>query len=111
MKNQTNRTKIVIGQDETGIWLQPKKLAGGAMLIFFLLFLALFSNGQTVTTTDGKTYTAVHKAKTASEGKLTGKTFVDAKGNSYPILQSEGGSYYYMRTSKAGNIYKAYIKL
>ena len=47
MKNQTNRTKIVIGQDETGIWLQPKKLTGGAVLIFFLLFLALFSNGQT----------------------------------------------------------------
>lgn len=43
--------------------------------------------------------------------KPTGKVFTDSKGIKYPVLVSANGKLYYMRTSKAGKVYKAYIKL
>lgn len=59
----------------------------------FLIILIFLTCGnlqaQTVTTTDGKTYTATIKAKQEAKPEQTGKTFIDSKGNSYPILKSQ----------------------
>lgn len=108
-----NKPKVVTGTDSEGMFcITRPKLKAGDFLLLFILFLALFSNGQTVTVKqqDG-TYTATTKAKTSAPGKDTGLKFKDSKGKTYPILQSESGATYYMRTSAKGNIYKAYIKL
>ena len=53
-------------------------------------------------------YTAINHAK--EPGKATGKTFTDTKGTVYPLFESAKGKLYYMKTSKAGNVYKAYLK-
>ncbi len=82
----------------------------------FLIILIFLTCGnlqaQTVTTTDGKTYTATIKAKQEAKPEQTGKTFIDSKGNSYPILKSQNGSFFVVRISaKTGKEYKQYLKL
>ena len=88
------------------------KLNKAEILILILLFLALFSNGQTVTSKDGgKTYVSVKKTKTAKETTNTGKVYQDSKGNFYPIMKTDS-SYFVIRTSaKTGNQYKQYLKI
>lgn len=106
------KPKEVIGTDEGGMFcITRPKLNTSGILILFLLFLALFSSGQTVASKDGKVYTSVSKPKTEAKAENTGKVYKDAKGKQYPILKSENGAYYYIRTSKKGNIYKAYLKM
>lgn len=113
MKNQDNKPKTVTGVDESGMFcITRPKFRPADLLILFLLFLALFSNGQNVETKDGgKTYTSVSKPKQTAPAVNTGKIYKDSKGKEYPIMKSEGGAYYYLRTSAKGNIYKAYLKL
>lgn len=55
-------------------------------------------------------YVASRKADTTGS-KATGKSFTDSKGKSYPIYESVNGKLYYYRTSRSGNVYKAYIKI
>lgn len=52
--------------------------------------------------------TATPKGKDA--GKDTGKTFTDRDGKKYPVFESAKGKLYYIRTSKNGNEYRAYIR-
>lgn len=101
---------IIYGEDSDGGFLIAKpKLKPADLLILFLLFLALFSNGQTVTSKDGKTYYSVQKPK--KEATNTGKVYRDSKGNEYPIMKTDS-AYYVLRTSaKSGKTYKQYIKL
>lgn len=54
-------------------------------------------------------YVAVRKE--LSKGEPTGKYFVDAKGQKFQVFKSVRGKLYYERTSKAGNVYKVYLKL
>lgn len=108
MKNKKPTT--VTGTDEQGMFcITRPKLKPAEILILFLLFLALFSNGQTVTSKDGRTYYNVQKPK--KEAVNTGKIYVDSKGNEYPIMKTDS-AYYVLRTSaKSGKTYKQYIKL
>jgi hypothetical protein len=46
-----------------------------------------------------------------AQAQSTGKTFTDAKGNIYPIMQSIRGKLYIVRTSKTGKTYKQYLKV
>ncbi len=55
-------------------------------------------------------YHAVTRSTDTGARKPTGKTFTDSKGKSYPLYLSVNGKLYYMRTSRSGNVYKAYIK-
>jgi uncharacterized protein YxeA len=75
------------------------------------LFVVLAAGAQTKAVKDATgNYIASHKADTASN-KPTGKTFTDSKGKVYPVYESVNHKLYYMRTSKSGNVYKAYIKV
>jgi len=109
---KSSKTKIVTGTDEQGMFcISRPKLKPADLLILALLFLALFSNGQTVSSKDGKVYTTVQKAKTTKQAVNTGKLFRDSKGNEYPIMKTDS-AYYVLRTSaKSGRQYKQYLKL
>ena len=102
----------IIADDEGGTFVICKpKLKPAEILILFLPFLALFSNGQTVTSKDGRTYTAVHKVHEKKEAINTGKVYRDSKGNEYPIMKTDS-AYFVLRTSaKSGRQYKQYLKL
>lgn len=103
-----NKTKTVIGADESGLFCITKKL----FTILLLCLACNFGYSQTVTTTDGKTYTAVSKPKQTAKPVETGKIYITSKGEKFPIYQSEGGSYFVIRVSqKSGKPYKQYLKL
>ena len=53
-------------------------------------------------------YVAVKAAKDTT--RFTGHTFIDSKHKEWPVYISANDKMYYLRTSKAGNIYKVYIK-
>jgi hypothetical protein len=79
-----------------------------------LFFAVLLASATTTMAQNAKqdangNYVAIQH-DTTTTGTATGRTFTDAKGVVYPVLQSAKGKLYYMRTSKAGNIYKCYIK-
>ncbi len=73
------------------------------------LFIVMLGHAQTRVTKDAKGNFIVAKRDTAAN-KATGQTITDRKGNVYPVYKSVNGKLYYMRTSKAGNVYKCYIK-
>lgn len=57
-------------------------------------------------------YIAIKTANTATDStKATGKTFTDTRGIVFPVMVSAKGKLFYMRTSKSGTQYKAYIKV
>ena len=81
-----------------------------------ILFAAILSlnfglNAQTVQKTKDGNYIAVNVSKGAEKPKDTGKTFTDQQGNKYPVFISAKGKLFVIRTSKAGNQYKQYLKL
>lgn len=71
-----------------------------------MLLIAAPAAGQTVTKDANGNYVAVKRAETATK---TGNTYTDAKGVVYEVYRSAKGKLFYYRTSKAGNVYKAYI--
>ena len=84
------------------------------LILFISLFLASFidAKGQTVQRDANGNFKAISAPREAkTEAKPTGKTFTDTKGNVYPVLISKNGKLFYVRTSKAGNDYKVYIKI
>jgi len=90
-----------------------------SVLIILILFISLFlaslieAKGQTVqrdANGNFKAISAPREAKTET-AKNTGKTFTDTKGNVYPVMISKNGKLFYIKTSKAGNQYKVYIKI
>ena len=44
-----------------------------------------------------------------AQAQSTGKTFTDAKGNIYPVMQSIKGKLFITRKSKTGKVYKQYL--
>jgi uncharacterized lipoprotein NlpE involved in copper resistance len=66
--------------------------------------VALFSivgvNAQKITTDANGNYVAVKSERVKAEAKETGKTFTDAKGNVFPVLQSANGKLFVIKTSK-----------
>jgi hypothetical protein len=82
------------------------------LLIIALVLLSLGAIGQTKVIKDAQgNYTAVQVSKVKIEDKDTGKTFIDSKGNKYPVRESVNGKLYYIRVSKkTGNPYRVYLK-
>lgn len=86
--------------------------------IFFTLVLLLIMsctisvNAQQKVVKDSTgNYQLVSSSGVKKADENTGKFFVDKNGNKYPILKSVNGKFYYWKTAKSGNIYKAYIIL
>lgn len=80
-------------------------------MIAALSLIAIAASGQNYTR-NGKEFSSVKKERTSSgsEGKKTGYTWKDSKGNVYDIYISERGSCYILRTSsKTGKVYKSYL--
>lgn len=80
------------------------------LLTIAALFLTATVHGQTATKDAQGNYHAAIRTDTASN-KPTGKTFTDKDGKVYPLFLSAHGRLFYMRTSRNGNVYKAYIKV
>jgi hypothetical protein len=60
---------------------------------------------------DGNTYSSTGRVNINSKPIATGCTWVDSKGNQYPIFMSASGSCYVIKTSKnTGKEYKCYLK-
>lgn len=78
------------------------------LILIASLFIVTAGHAQTVTKDAQGNYHATAKTDSA---KATGKTFTDSKGNTYPVFVSRNGKLFYLRTSKSGNIYKAYLKV
>ncbi len=76
------------------------------LILAVLLLIAAPAAGQTVKQDAQGNYVAVKRAETATK---TGNTYKDSKGVVYDVYRSAKGKLFYYRTSKAGNIYKAYI--
>lgn len=84
--------------------------------LFLIIFVALSLNGQAqskketnaVQTKDGN-FKAVTKAK--KEPVLTGQTYTDANGKTFPVYKSSNNKLFVVRTSKkTGNEYRYYLK-
>ena len=55
-------------------------------------------------------FVAISAARVASVTKETGKFFITAKGEKFPVLQTSTGRYFVERTSKkTGNVYRQYM--
>jgi len=81
-------------------------------LLFALLLASATMTAQTTVTLKDGVYKVQTKDKTFKTPKDTGKIFQDSKGNKYPILQSDSGAYFVIRTSaKSGKTYKQYISI
>lgn len=84
------------------------------VILFISLFLASFidAKGQTIQRDANGNFKAISTPRDAKTetAKQTGKTFTDKKGNVYPVMISKNNKLFYVRTSKAGNDYKVYIK-
>ena len=70
----------------------------------------LICSANTKTTLEGNTFKVEKTVKEKESSATETGYFIEVKGVKYPILKSKRGSYYYMKTSKKGNQYKAYIK-
>jgi|GEM_PF-3956968 len=79
-------------------------------ILTIALFIACLSGySQTKVTKDAAgNYVAVKAAKDTA--RFTGHTFIDSKHKEWPVYISANDKLYYLRTSKAGNVYKVYIK-
>ena len=76
-----------------------------------ILFSTVFASAQKVTTDANGNYVAVKREFVKEKAKETGKTFTDTKGNVYPVFESSNGKLFVIRTSKAGNEYRMYLKI
>lgn len=81
------------------------------IIIWLLVVVSLASNAQKVTRDAKGNYIAVKATQSAESSKPTGKTYTDSKGNVYPVYESKNGKLFVIRTSKAGNQYKQYLKV
>lgn len=74
------------------------------------LFLALTGHAQQRVTKNAQGNYIVAKRDTAGSNKPSGKFLIGKDGVQHPVFISAHGKLFYMRTSKAGNVYKCYIK-
>lgn len=79
-------------------------------LLIPALFIIMSAHAQNARKDANGNYTAVSRRDTTA-GKDTGHTFTDKDGKKYNVYVSPRGKLYYYRTSKAGNVYKSYIKV
>lgn len=87
-----------------GTWHIAKRVV--AVLMFALLSTAGFS--QTIERTPDGNFVAVGKSRVPP--KQTTYTFTDSKGKVYPVLMTEAGRYFVMKTSaKTGKEYRYYL--
>jgi len=95
--------------------IHPSTLIRSALFIVALILLTLAGltlGAQTIQMDSAGNYRAVRTLKIESKPQATGKTFIDSRGNVYPIYRSQSGKMYVLRTSgKTGNIYKQYLKI
>lgn len=78
-------------------------------LVFILLLANLACFGQKAKKDSNGNYIQVQKLKTETP---TGKFYIDAKGNKFPLFLSESGKLYYYRTSvNSGKTYKVTLKI
>lgn len=80
------------------------------LLTITALCVALSATAQTKVTKDAHGNYIVAKRTDTTANKATGHTIIDRDGISHPVYISAHGKLFYMRTSKAGNVYKCYIK-
>lgn len=81
-----------------------------SIIITALLLVGAIAQAQTKVVKDASGNYVQLKRVDSSENKPTGHNFIDKEGKSYPMYISARGKLYYLRTSKAGNVYKAYVK-
>lgn len=73
------------------------------------LLLCLTASAQHVTKDKNGNYTIAKRSDTTAN-KPTGHTITDRDGKVHPVYISVRGKLFWLRTSKAGNVYKCYIK-
>ncbi len=82
-----------------------------AILIIALIFNFSVKAQNAAKTTDGN-YTAIkYNFNDTTKLNNTGKLYSDNNGNTYPVYISTTGKLFIIRTSKAGNSYRLYLKL
>lgn len=86
-----------------------KKITTTLITAFILLSLTGMAQTKVSKDADGNYHVTIRKPDT-SDNKATGKTFTDIKGNVYPLYISQRGKLFVLKTSKAGRVYKSYIK-
>lgn len=74
-------------------------------LFLFMLVMTTSMSAQIKVDKAGNYYAA----KAASIDTVTGKTFTDSKGVSYPVFKSPRNAVYVWKTAKKGNKYKMYL--
>ena len=79
------------------------------VLALMLAFSTGFSQTKVRLSDDGS-YVQIKKDIKADD-ENTGKIVTLNDGKQYPIFRSAGGKFYIVRTSKAGNQYKQYLKI
>lgn len=81
------------------------------LILIPALFIVFCAGAQTKVVKDANgNYVALSHKADSTRNKATGKTFTDSKGKTYPVYESVNGKLFYYRTSRNGNVYKAYIK-
>lgn len=81
------------------------------LLTFIALALSLSTQAQNVKQDSNGNYIAIKQHKEAQQPVPTGHTYTDSKGITYPVYSTTAGKLFIIRTSKAGNQYKQYLKL
>ena len=102
----------ITGCDEQGIFtIKRPNFTPAEILIALLIFLALFSNGQTATKLQNGVYKASYTQKQHKEATDTGLKFETKDGEQFPIMKTDS-AYFVIRTSKkTGKTYKQYLKI
>lgn len=82
----------------------------------FLLFASFSASAQNAKRDETGNYTYVApRPKTLADlekgAEKTKATYKDKDGTVYPVYLSKTGKPFYIRTSKNGNVYRAYLKV
>lgn len=81
-------------------------------LLSILILCASYSiQAQNATKDAQGNFKAISSQQDTTKATNTGKTFTDKKNVSFPVYISAKGKLFVIKTSKAGNVYKMYLKL
>ena len=75
-----------------------------------LVFIALLLIGMTATAQTRDANGNYFAKATVVQDSTTRFTFTDSKGIIYPVYQGTKGAHYVIRTSKAGKVYRQYLR-
>lgn len=107
LKQLHQKTVLLI---DTFIKIQKTEIMKKIIILLTIICAGSLAHSQNVKQDKNGNYISIYQRDTTS-AKPTGKTFTDTKGNTYPVYVSKNGKLFVMRTSKAGNNYKQYLKL